>query len=453
MYRPSRVAIGVIATLSLALSTSIYAADNRMILTGKGHLIGEPIPVEAIVNTDSSALSISDEILAMQSDLSSFRRAMHRIPEVGFETPRTHEFLMNTLKDMGLNPQPVGDTLGIMVDIEGEDKSFTIGVRGDFDGLPITPVDDGREYASTIPGQSHSCGHDAHSAIVLGVAQLYANKVVKPKTNIRLIFQPAEEIGQGAQALIDAGVLEGVDTIIGLHSDPTREWGRVGLTPLNWSAFATGFTIEIEGKAAHAGMAVQEGKDAVLAGAYVTSQLQSIVSRDIAAADAGVVSVSTFTAGSVINQVADKAVLSGTTRAATKADHELIKTRMQKIVDGANIAMEMPIKLNFIVEAPGTVNNKKIFDMAVKSANQILGEENTDVYMRPGMGGEDFAAYTQVVPAFYYSLGTANKAKGITAGLHTPEFDIDERALPTGVALQLELIDAISEFHKSGEKL
>lgn len=452
MIKKKTLSTAILAAMSLTISATAISAD-RMIITGKGHLIGEPIPAEAMIETNGQQMSISDEILAMQDQLSKFRRTLHRIPEVGFQTPQTHAYLMKTLQDMGLNPQPVGDTLGVMVDIKGEDETYTIGVRGDFDGLPILEVDDGRPYRSTIEGQAHACGHDAHSAIVLGIAQMYANKIIKPKTNVRLIFQPAEEIGQGAQALIDAGVLEGVDSIIGLHSDPTREWGRVGLTPLNWSAYATGFTIEVEGKAAHAGMAVEKGKDAVLAGAYVTSQLQSIVSRDIAAADAGVVSVSTFTGGSVANQVADRAVLSGTTRAATKDDHELIKKRMQEIVNGAEIAMNMPIKLDFIVEAPGTVNNETIFNMALEAGNRVLGEENVDVYMRPGMGGEDFAAYTQVIPAFYYSLGTANKELGITAGLHTPEFDIDERALPAGMALQLEIIDSIAEYHISGGKL
>ncbi|MDR9828727.1 M20 family metallopeptidase [Vibrio sp. FNV 38] len=452
MRRRTKLTTAILATLSLSMSVSSFAANDRMILTGKGHLIGAPIPAEAIIDTDSSKMSISDEILSMQDQLSTFRRDLHKIPELGFDTPRTHAYLTNALKSMGLEPQNVGDSMGIMVDIKGEDESYTIGIRADFDGLPILQTND-VEYASEIEGQMHACGHDAHSAIVLGIAQLYANKVIKPKTNIRLIFQPAEEIGTGARAMIDAGVLEGVDSIIGLHVDPTREYGRVGLTPLSWSAFATGFTIEVEGKAAHAGMAVEEGKDAILVGSYITNQLQSIISRDVAAADAGVVTVATFSAGTALNQLSDKAVLSGTTRAATLEDHELIKKRMAEIVEGASISMDTPIDLNFIVEAPGTVNNENIYNMAVEAANRVLGEENVDIYMRPGMGGEDFAEYSQLIPAYFYNLGSANKEKGITAGLHTADFDIDERALPAGVAMQLEIIDAISEYHKSGGEL
>ena len=392
---------------------------------------------------------IADYIWGMQDLLTTYRSELHTIPELGHVEFETHAYVMGKLQEMGYKPRKIGKSTGIMLDIPGEDSSFTIGVRADFDALPITEVNDGRSYRSTKDGFMHACGHDVHASILLGIAKAYADGLVKPPANMRLIFQPAEELGTGAKELIDAGVLNGVDIILGLHSDPTREWGRVGLTPTTWSAFATGFTFEITGKPAHGGAAVHEGKDAILAGAYLLNQLQSIVSRDIAAADAGVVSVGVFNAGNVGNQVADKAVLAGTTRAQDGKIHELIKKRMKDIARGTEIAMDMPIKFEFL-EMPGVVNNPALFEQARKTSILLLGEENVDVYTRSNMGAEDFAYYTEKIPGFYYWLGIANNEKGINAGLHTPGFDIDERALVVGLALQLANIKAIADYKKSG---
>jgi len=231
---------------------------NRMDLTEKGHGLLYSGEARAKANVPDE---IADYIWGLQDMLQTTREDLHKIPELGFETPKTVAYLTETLKKMGFEAKPVGDSGGLMVDIPGEDTSFTIGVRGDFDGLPFSEVDDGRPYRSTIDGQMHACGHDAHATVVLGIAQAVADGKFNPPANLRLILQPAEEIGQGAQKMVDAGVLKGVDVILGLHSDPTREWGRVGLATKNFSAFATGFTIEIDGLAAHAGMAPNEGKE------------------------------------------------------------------------------------------------------------------------------------------------------------------------------------------------
>jgi amidohydrolase len=392
---------------------------------------------------------IAEYIWGMQQQLTTYRRDLHKIPELGHKEGETHAYLMKALHEMGYNPKEIGNSTGIMLDISGDDTSFRIGVRADIDALPITEVDDGRPYRSTKEGYMHACGHDVHAAILLGVARAYADGKIKPPANMRLIFQPAEELGTGAKELIDAGVLEGVDVILGLHSDPTREWGRVGLKDGTWSAFVSGFTFEITGKAAHGGVAAQEGKDAIVAGAYLITQLQTIASRDIAAVDAGVVSVGLFKGGNVMNQIADKAVLTGTTRAQDKEIHELIIKRMGEIARGAEISMGMPIKFEF-AEMHGVVNNTAMFEQAYNTSVKILGEENVDVYTHSNMGGEDFAAYTAQIPGFYYWLGIANNEKGINAGLHTPEFDIDERALVVGVALQLANVKALAEYRKSG---
>jgi len=394
---------------------------------------------------------IKDYLWGMEDQLTAWRRDLHKIPELALEEAKTHDYLEKALIEMGYEPKTIGKSgTGIIVDIPGPDTSFTIGVRGDFDGLPITEVDDGRPYRSTHEGQMHACGHDAHATIVLGVARAYADGKVKPPCNVRLIFQPAEEGGSGAAELIEAGVLDGVDVIIGLHSDPTREVGMIGLISGFWSAWATLFKVEIEGKSAHGGAFVHLGKDAIVIASELVSQFQTIASRDIAAGDAGVVSVCTLNAGTGFAIVADKAVMTGTTRADSPETDALIKKRMTEIVKGMAIAYDTKINLSFPGEAPGVTNNPHIFELVRDTGIKVLGKERTDVYSRVNMGGEDFAWYTEEIPGFYYWLGIANNEKGINASVHTPEFDIDERALVVGLAMQLGNVKAIHTYHAEG---
>jgi amidohydrolase len=434
------------------MTTGAVAAEplDRMALTGSGHggaLFSEEVRKQAGVPEE-----IASYIWDMQKQLSTWRQDLHKIPELGHKESETHAYLMKALTDMGYKPRKLGPSTGIVVDLPGEDTSFTIGVRGDIDALPITEANDGRAYRSTKEGQSHACGHDAHTTIVLGVARAYADGKIKPPANIRFIFQPAEELGTGAREMIEAGALEGVDVIIGLHSFPDLEWGTVELTSNVWSSFQTAFKIEVAGKAAHAGYAVHEGNDAILTAGYLLTQLQSVASRNVAAADAGVVSIGTIQGGNALNQIADKVVMTGTTRAESQEISDLIQKRMKEIVDGTAAAMDTTITLDFPVYSPGTVNNKAIYEVVRKTAIRVLGEKNVFVSTKPMMGGEDFSWYSQKIPAFYYSLGVGNAEKGITAGLHTPEFDIDERALVVGTALQLSNVKALYEYHKSGGK-
>lgn len=452
--RLSRCAIKLINAViagSVLASGFVVAAEvtNRMDMTSKGHgiLYSGEARAQAGIPED-----IADYIWGLQNTLQTTREDLHKIPELGFETPKTVAYLTESLKNMGFDVKPVGDSGGLMVDIPGDDTSFTVGIRADFDGLPFTEVDDGRPYRSTIEGQMHACGHDAHTTIVLGIAQAIADGKFKPPSNLRLILQPAEEIGQGAQKMVDAGVLNNVDVIMGLHSDPTREWGRVGLATRNFSAFATGFMIEIDGLAAHAGMAPNEGKDTVMAGSYLVTQLQSIVSRNLSPTDVGVVSVSMFNGGSALNQVADKTVLGGTTRAMSAELDQHIRKRMQTIINGTSEAFDMPMTLDFVAEAPGVIQNEAMRDVIIKASEDLLGKDNVDVTEEANMAGEDFSAYTQQIPGYFMWLGIANNKKNINSGLHTVNFDIDPRALVVGVAAQIENIKAVHTYHASGGK-
>lgn len=441
-------AVFVGSTLGIGSAVGADAdSATQMMVSGRGH--GILFDQEARENAEVSD-GVAESIWQMQSQLTEWRRHLHMNPELSDKEVNTQQFLIETLSDMGLEPKPFGPTTGIIVDVPGADKSLTIGVRADIDALPFTEVDDGREYRSKNDGVMHACGHDAHTTIALGVAKAISDGMFEPPVNLRFIFQPAEEIGKGAQDMVDAGVLEGVDLVIGLHSDPTREWGRIGLTSGTFSAYANGFVIEVDGLASHGGMSPEKGLDAIMAGSYVVAQLQTIVSRNVAPPDASTISVGTFAAGNAPNQIADKAVLNGTMRAQDRQLYDFIKKRMTEVVEGASTSFGMPIKIDFPVEMAGVENNESMFNAFKDVAETVVGVENVDVYTDANMAGEDFAAYSQVRPSFFYWLGIADNERNINSTLHTVDFDIDERALPVGVALQLAQIKKLAEYHASG---
>ncbi len=432
---------------SLAMPVLAQDDASQLMVSERGHGIlfdGEARKQAGVPD------GIAEAIWNMQGQLSEWRRHLHMNPEISDEEIETKAFLIETLSNMGLNPQPFGPSNGVIVDVAGTDDSFTVGVRADIDALPFTEVDDGRPYRSQNEGAMHACGHDAHTTIGLGVAKAIADGLFEPPVNLRFIFQPAEEIGTGAIGMIEAGVLDGVDVVIGLHSDPTREWGRVGITPTTFSAYANGFVIEIDGLAAHGGMSPEQGLDAVMAGSYLVTQFQSIVSRNVAPPDAATISVGMFNAGNAMNQIADKAVLSGTMRAQDGDLYGVIRQRSIEMVEGASKSFGMPMKIDFPAELPGTENNRVMFDLFNEVAPALLGPENVDVYEAANMAGEDFAAYSQERPSFFYWLGIANNERGINETLHTVNFDIEEKALPVGVALQIAQIRKLAEHHAAG---
>ena len=189
-----------------------------------------------------------------------------------------------------------------------------------------------------------------------------------------------------------------------------------------------------------------------MAGSYLVTQLQSIVARNLAPTDVGVVSVSMFNGGNALNQVADKTVLGGTTRAMSAELDQHIRERMQTIINGASEAFEMPMTLDFVAEAPGVVQNEAMRDLIITASQDLLGEDNVDITDAANMAGEDFSAYTQKIPGYFTWLGIANNKENINSGLHTVNFDIDPRALVVGVAAQIQNIKAVHAHHASGGK-
>lgn len=446
MNRTQLITSLVAALIIVAVSTPTSAGE---LVPGTGHgiLFDGKVREQAGVPE-----GVVQALWDMQEELTKWRRDFHRHPEVGYKEVKTHAYIMKVLSEMKFEPKSFGPTTGIVLDVPGRDKSLTIGIRADIDGLPITEIDDGREYRSEIEGYFHGCGHDAHMAIALGLAKALADGVFEAPVNLRFFFQPAEELGTGAQEMIDAGVLDGVDIVIGLHVDPTREWGRAGLIDGTFSAFANAFSVEVTGLASHGGMSPELGRDAIVGAAYLITQLQTVVARNVAPPDAATISVGMLNAGTVLNQIADKAVLMGTMRAQDAEIYETVKERMTEVVEGTSKSMDMPMKMELLIEMPGVVNNPEMFKVILPGMQAVLGPDNVDVYTAANMAGEDFAAISLLRPSFFFWLGIANEEKGINHTLHHPAFDIDERALVVGVAVQIQNIVKLAEHHAAGGK-
>jgi len=318
------------------------------------------------------------------------------------------------------------------------------------DALPIQE-DTGLSFQSKIPGVMHACGHDTHSAMVLGAVKLL--KEASFKGTIRFLFQPAEEGNyddpdgfSGAQRAIVEGVLSGVDAAIGLHQIPTIETGKIAITMGSVMAAADFFEITIFGKSSHAGVSPEAGIDAVLIAAELVVSMQSIVSRQVSPKDTAVVSISTIEGGTAANIVADKVRLSGTIRAMKETTRETLMRLIKSRCDAYAAMFETTIQLNFYYGVPATINNTMVSNIAADSARKIFGDQQVlnDVSI---MGGEDFAYIAQEVPSCFALLGT-RVPTGEVYPLHSSRMIVNEDALPMGAAYlsqaALDLLDTLA---------
>ena len=259
------------------------------------------------------------------------RRELHKIPELDFQLPKTVAYVISLLKEMGIPYKEGIGKSGIVADIEGQNKKITIALRADMDALPILECGN-KEYTSTIPGHMHACGHDVHTAILLGVAKILSENKDSLPCNVRLVFQPAEETNGGAVPMIEDGCLEGVDAIFGLHVDPTIECGVVGVKYGAYCASSTDVVIEIEGRSCH-GAYPSQGVDAIVTACGIVTTLQSVISRNIDSRDSAVLSFGKIVGGEKENIVAQKVIISGTLRTLSNEVKNRVKERVKEMVE------------------------------------------------------------------------------------------------------------------------
>ena len=376
---------------------------------------------------------IESELNSMKEFLIDLRRDVHKHPELGFEEIRTMEKISSILKSLNIKYKTKIAKTGIIADIEGVDKNFTIAFRADMDALPMDDLkrDLKCEYASEEKGKCHACGHDVHIAILMGIAKYFSK--VKPPCNIRLIYQPAEETTGGAKPMIDEGALYNVNVIYGLHVRPEIKAGQISVKYGVMYASSNMFDIKIYGKASH-GAKSYEGIDAIIIASNILNQLHNFVS---AFTDGSMrLHIGTIKGGSARNIVADFVQMEGIIRML--CNDEIRNKRLtviEKII--LNTADSFNAKAEFInmPSYPALINHTEAVDIVKENGFNILGKENVFIEENSNMTTEDFSYYLQKVSGAFFSLGVSNE--NINIPIHNGLFDIDERAINIGVNIQI----------------
>lgn len=381
---------------------------------------------------------ILDRAKSIENEIIGWRRNIHMYPELGYQEKRTAKLIEEHLRKWGYKVITGIAETGVVGILKGKEGEKTIALRADMDALPIEELNN-VPYKSRIKGVMHACGHDAHIAMLLGAAKILAELRDKLKGNIKLIFQPAEEGGNGGKRMVEEGVLEdpNVDVIYAIHVWSPLQSGKVALKEGPILAATGVFEAEIKGKGGH-GAYPHTTIDPIIPLANIVLGLQTIVSRNIDPIQAGVVSVGIVKAGNAFNVIPEKAYVAGTYRYLEPKTGEVIKSRIREIVE--NICRSYKVDCNIRVEdkTPPTINNPKATAFAKEVISELI-DKNNIVEAQPTMGGEDFAYYLQKVPGAMIILGTGNPEKGTNKPHHSPYFDVDESVLYIGTAIHIAL--------------
>lgn len=379
-------------------------------------------------------------VQALQPELVTWRRHIHKYPELGFQEEQTAAYISQWLKSWGIPHQTGIARTGILATITGEQPGPTLALRADMDALPIQEANE-VEYRSCLPNVMHACGHDGHTAIAMGTAKLLQQSRHRLKGTIKVIFQPAEEGPGGAKPMVEAGVLKNPDVegILGLHLWNNRPLGCIGVKSGPSMAFADRFYIEVLGRGGHAALPHQT-IDAIVVGSQMISALQTIVSRNVDPMLPAVVTVGRFRAGDTFNVIAPSAEIWGTVRSFHPDVADLIPRRMEEIVAGICKAYGATYNFQFERGYPAVFNDPTMAELVERSARQLFGPEAM-IIPEMTMGGEDVSFFMKEVPGCYFFVGSANPEKGLDYPHHHPRFDFDEAALGIGVELFLRCIE------------
>jgi amidohydrolase len=363
------------------------------------------------------------------------RRHLHANPELSFHENNTSAFIKSKLDEMNISWQPLANT-GIVALIKGDQPSDKIiALRADMDALPITEAND-VEYKSSNTGVMHACGHDAHTASLLGTAYILQSLKNKFGGTIKLIFQPAEEtLPGGASLMIKEGVLQNLppSAIIGQHVFPALDAGKIAIREGKFMASMDSIIATVKGKGGH-GAQPHQNIDPVIITANILIALQQIVSRISNPTMPSVLSFGKVIANGAINIIPDEVYIEGTFRTMDESWRNEAHTRMQQMAEGIAQSMGATCEFNIIRGYPYLVNEENLTEQVRTYAEEYLGEENV-VEAETWMAAEDFASYSQVANGCFYLLGVGNKEKGITSSLHTPTFNIDEDVLAISTGL------------------
>ena len=382
-------------------------------------------------------MPILNRAAELQQEVAEWRRHIHQNPELGYDVFETAAFVKAKLEAFGCDEVVTGlGRTGVVGVIRGRAPGATVGLRADMDALPIEEVS-GQPYASRIPGKMHACGHDGHTAMLLGAAK-YLAETRNFEGVVVVIFQPAEEGGGGGGAMVRDGLMErfGIDKVFGMHNMPGLPVGEFAIRPGPIMASTAEFTIDIKGRGAHAAMP-HLGVDPVVAGSQLVTALQTIASRSTDPIDSVVVSVTKFHAGTAHNIIPETAQIAGTVRSLRKDVAAKAEERMKAISAGIALATGTEIIVDYDPNYPVTFNHADETVVAGDIAASVAGETQVHRDIQPLMGGEDFSYMLEARPGAFIFIGN-----GDSAGLHNAAYDFNDEAIPHGISYWVKLAES-----------
>lgn len=364
-----------------------------------------------------------------------WRRHLHQHPELSFQEENTANFVIETLESFGNLVITKPTKTSVMARLIGAHPGKTVAIRADMDALPIKE-ENTFEFASTNSGVMHACGHDGHTAMLLGVAKVLSAMKHEINGEVRFLFQHAEELFPGgAEEMVKAGVMNGVDIVFGCHLWSPIDVGKIGIVYGSMLAAPDTFSITIQGKGGHGAMPHQT-VDSIAVGAQMVTNLQHIVSRNTNPLDSLVISVTQFIAGTTHNVIPGSAKIVGTVRSLNPEVRKNAPLLMERVIKGITQAHGATYEFNYENGYRPVINDNEVTSVIEETVREVLGDEAIHKEP-PSMGGEDFSAYLQKAPGAFFFVGARNDEKGIIYPHHHPRFTIDEDALENGVKVMV----------------
>lgn len=368
------------------------------------------------------------------------REHLHRHPELGDQEYVTSAYIQACLQEAGVEHYPVPGMTGVVGIVRGERPGKTIALRADMDALPLQESST-KPYRSQNDGVMHACGHDVHTAILLGTARVLQDARHHLQGNVKLFFQPAEETTGGAKRMVAAGCMQNppVDYVFGLHVDAAIPCGTLRTKAGAFNASSDSYEVVIHGKKAH-GSEPHLGQDAIVAAASVVTELQTVVSRRISPHDTVVITVGKIAGGVADNVIADRAHLSIMVRTTCHDARRQANETLVSVIEHACAIHGVTADVRRYRGYDTMYNSKECVEIVRQVANNVLGQGAFSYVERPFMGCEDFCYFCEEVPGVFYQLGSRNEALGIIAPTHSPEYDADPETVPTGMKMQAGIV-------------
>lgn len=377
--------------------------------------------------------NVEELVEEVREQVISWRRHLHQNPELSFQEEKTSQYVYELLESFGNLELSRPTKTSVVARLIGSQPGKVLGIRADIDALPIQEENQ-VPYASNTPGVMHACGHDGHTAMLLGAAKILSRFKDRIKGEVRFIFQHAEELPPGGAAeIVRTGAADGMDMIIGIHLASYMPVGKFGVRYGALTSSTDRFDITIKGKGGHSSQP-ESAVDPIVIGAHVITHLQQIVSRNVSALDKVVISVTMLNAGTAYNIIPDTLTLTGSARCFDAKIRENIPVWIERIVKGVTEAHGATYDFAYSHGYTSVVNDKDVTKLMEDTIRQRWGEDEI-LYIDPLMPGEDFSAYLEKAPGCFIQLGAGNEEKGLTYPHHHPRFDFDEESLVRGVEL------------------